>query len=187
VKLLIQHGRVLDPVNRIDRLAQVCIADGVVVAVGAIPQGFVADRVLDATGKLVLPGLVDLAARLSPSSVPTNATIPAEIQAAFAGGVTSVVVPPDTVPVLDTVARVQSLLRQSHGLRLHPLGAMTPGLNGRAFTEMVALKQAGCVAFSQGLVPVQDTSVLLRALQYAKPLTMRCGFALRIFGCLKVA
>jgi dihydroorotase len=168
VKLLIQHGRVLDPVNRIDRLAQVCIADGVVVAVGAIPQGFVADRVLDATGKLVLPGLVDLAARLSPSSVPTNATIPAEIQAAFAGGVTSVVVPPDTVPVLDTVARVQSLLRQSHGLRLHPLGAMTPGLNGRAFTEMVALKQAGCVAFSQGLVPVQDTSVLLRALQYAK-------------------
>lgn len=178
MKLVVQHGRVIDPSNGVDRCADICIADGVIVAVGKIPEGFVADRVLDATGQLVLPGLVDLAARLSLSGTQSAASLSPDIRAAFAGGVTGVAVqpdavlpdavPPDTLPILDKAESVQALLGRAQGLRLYPVGALTAGLKAEALSEMVALAQVGCLAFSQGNHPVQDTAVLLRALQYAK-------------------
>ena len=178
MRLVVKHGRVIDPSNGVDRIADICIADGVIVAVGAIPEGVLADRVLDATGQLVLPGLVDLAAQMRLSGSQSVECIPQDIRAAFAGGVTSVAVQSaavqrdavhaDTSPVFDQVESVQALLRCAHGLRLYPVGAMTAGLRGEVLSEMVQLAQAGCVAFSQGNHPVQDTAVLLRAMQYAK-------------------
>ena len=150
MRLHIQQGRVIDPANGMDANADICIAQGVIVSVGAVPESFVAERVLDASGMLVLPGLVDLSARVGQSGDASGA--------AFAGGVTSLVQPP------------QTLLHQTHEpqAKVYPLGALTADLKGQALTEMVRLSQAGCVAFSQGNTPVQDTAVLLRAMQYAK-------------------
>ena len=150
MRLLIQQGRVIDPANGMDANADICIAQGVIVSVGAVPESFVAERVLDASGMLVLPGLVDLSARVGQSGDASGA--------AFAGGVTSLVQPP------------QTLLHQTHEpqAKVYPLGALTADLKGQALTEMVRLSQTGCVAFSQGHTPVQDTAVLLRAMQYAK-------------------
>ena len=150
MRLLIQQGRVIDPANGMDANADICIAQGVIVSLGAVPESFVAERVLDASGMLVLPGLVDLSARVGQSGDASGA--------AFAGGVTSLVQPP------------QTLLHQTHEpqAKVYPLGALTADLKGQALTEMVRLSQTGCVAFSQGNTPVQDTAVLLRAMQYAK-------------------
>lgn len=181
MKLLIRQGRIIDPANGIDAVGDVYIADGKIVSVGVAAQGFVAEHVLNATNKLVLPGLVDLAVRLTAperEAVEHSAAgqINAEIRAAIAGGVTSVAVPPEAHPVLDTPERAQafraridaqSAAQDQQGLKIYPLGAMTAGLAGQRLTEMVGLTEAGCVAFSQGGTPIQDTAVLLRAMQYA--------------------
>lgn len=160
MKLHIQHGRVIDPASGLDAITDVCISDGVIVAVGAPTQGFLADRVINATGKLVLPGLVDLCARLSATTA----------HAALAGGVTSVVMPPDLFPVLDTPERARSFFHEQnidHSVNVFPLGALTLDLAGQSLTEMVGLAEAGCIAFSQASTPIQDTAVLMRAMQYA--------------------
>ena len=156
MRLQIQHGHVIDPANGVDRLADVCIAEGMIVSVGTVPEGFVADRVLDASRMLVLPGLVDLSARVDQSGDAFGA--------ALAGGVTSLVQPPQVSAI------PASPMTHQHGpqAKVYPLGALTVALKGQALTEMVRLTEAGCVGFSQGNTPVKDTAVLLRALQYAK-------------------
>ncbi len=171
MRLHIKNGRVIDPSHGIDMIAEVCIADGLLVAVGAVPAGFVADRVLEATGKLVLPGLVDLSARVTTSDFNSLQSIENEMCAALAGGVTSMVLEPDLNLLLDTpeqVSKLKERTRAQHPLNVYPLGAMTMGLAGQGLTEMVGLTEAGCVAFSQGNTPVFDTRMLLSAMQYAK-------------------
>ena len=171
MKLHIQHGHLIDPANHIDAQLDLFIADGKVVAVGAQPADFHADQVLDATGCIVLPGLVDLSARLREPGYEYKATLESEMQAALQGGVTSLVCPPDTDPVLDEPGLVEMLkhrarsLNQSH---VYPLGALTMGLKGLALTEMAELTEAGCIGFAQADQPILDTTVLLRALQYAQ-------------------
>jgi dihydroorotase len=170
MSLHIQNGRVIDPANGVDRVADVFIADGVIAAIGHKPAGFHADRVIDATGKLVIPGLVDLAARLR-EPVEYRASLQSELRAALAGGVTTLVLPPDTDPALDEPGLVEMLkhrARQIDQLNLYPLGAMTIGLKGEVITEMAELTEAGCIAFSQADTPVLDTTVILRAMQYAR-------------------
>lgn len=152
MRLRISQGRVIDPANGIDARADICIAEGRIVAVGAVPDGFVADNVLDASGMLVLPGLVDLCARVATSGDAFGA--------ALAGGVTSLVQPPEMT--------LMSAPMLSPQVNVYHLGALTMDLKGQALTEMVRLTEAGCVAFSQGNTPVQDTAILLRAMQYAK-------------------
>ncbi len=171
MKLHIQNGRLIDPANGIDQLADLFIADGKVAAVGAAPGGFVADTVIDATGMVVAPGLVDLSARLREPGYEYKATLESEMQAAVQGGVTTLVCPPDTDPVLDEPGLVEMLKHRARNLDLanvHPLGALTMGLKGQALTEMAELTEAGCIGFAQAEVPILDTNVLLRALQYAK-------------------
>ena len=93
------------------------------------------------------------------------------MRAALAGGITSLVLPPDTDPTLDEPGLVEMLkhrARQLDQVNLYPLGAMTVGLKGEVITEMAELTEAGCVAFSQADVPLVDTNVLLRAMQYAR-------------------
>ncbi len=167
----IKNGRVIDPANGVDAVQDLFIADGKIAALGNAPDGFSADQTFDATGLVVAPGLVDLSARLREPGYEYKATLESEMQAAMQGGVTTLVCPPDTDPVLDEPGLVEMLKHRARILdqaNVHPLGALTMGLKGQALTEMAELTEAGCIGFSQAEVPVLDTTVLLRAMQYAK-------------------
>jgi len=169
LKILIRHGRVIDPASGRDEVTDIAIASGRIVHIGAAGD-FSADREIDATGLVVAPGLVDLAARLREPGQEHEGMLESELAAAAAGGVTSLVCPPDTDPVLDEPGLVEMLKFRARKLsrcRLFPLGALTRRLEGQALTEMVELTEAGCVGFSQADVALSDTLVLQRALQYA--------------------
>ena len=166
----IKGGRLIDPKNKIDAKQDVFIADRRIAAIGKAPQGFVADQVIDAAGLTVMPGLVDVAARLREPGYEYRATLESEMAAAVAGGGTSLACPPDTDPPLDEPGLVEMLKHRARLLnqaRVFPVGALTYGLKGAELTEMVELAEAGCKAFSHADAPLTDTRVLLRAMQYA--------------------
>ena len=153
-----------------ERQADVFIADGLIVGIATAPADFQADRVFDAGGLHVAPGLVDLSARLREPGNEYKATLASELSAALAGGVTSVVCPPDTDPVLDEPGLVEMLkfrARQVQQAHVYPLGALTLGLKGTTLSAMRQLTEAGCIGFGQAEVPIVDTHVLWQALQYA--------------------
>ena len=171
MNLHIKNGRVIDPANGIDAVQDLYIGDGKVVAVGSAPDGFTAARTIDAAGLVVAPGLVDLSVRLREPGYEYKATLESEMRAAVQGGVTTLVCPPDTDPVLDEPGLVEMLKHRARNLNqanVHPLGALTMGLKGTALTEMAELTEAGCIGFAQAEHPIEDTTVLLRAMQYAK-------------------
>ena len=170
MKILIHGGQLIDPASGRDQRADVAIAAGRIVAIGAVSADFRPERCIDATGLVVAPGLVDLAVRLREPGHEHEGMLESEMAAAVAGGVTSLVCLPDTDPVLDEPGLVQMLKFRARNLnraRLFPLGALTRGLQGEALTEMTVLTQAGCVGFSQAEAAIKDTLVLHRALQYA--------------------
>jgi dihydroorotase len=170
MKILIRGGRIVDPATGRDAIGDVAVADGRLVGLGTTPRGFEAERTIEARGLVVAPGLVDLAARLREPGHEHARMLESEMAAAVAGGVTSIVCPPDTEPVLDEPGLVQMLKFRAGSLnlaRLYPLGALTRGLAGEALTEMAELSEAGCVGFSHADAPLKDTLVLHRALQYA--------------------
>jgi dihydroorotase len=169
-KVHIKSGRLIDPKNRIDAKQDVFIVDGKIAALGKAPAGFRADRTIDAVNLVVCPGLIDLSARLREPGFEYKATLESEMQAAVAGGVTSLACPPDTDPPLDEPGLVEMLKYRAKNLNLvhvYPLGALTWKLGGERLTEMAVLRDAGCVAFSHADTPIPDTQVLWRALQYA--------------------
>lgn len=166
----IKNGRLIDPKNKLDAKQDVFIADRRIVAIGIAPAGFVAEQVIDAAGLIVMPGVVDIAARLREPGYEYRATLESEMSAAVAGGVTSLSCPPDTDPPLDEPGLVEMLKHRARSLnqcRVFPIGALTYGLKGAELTEMIELTDAGCKAFSQADAPLTDTRVLLRAMQYA--------------------
>jgi dihydroorotase len=170
MKLLIHNGRVIDPASGRDEVADVAIATGRIVGIGKALPDFQPDRSFDASGLIVAPGLVDLAARLREPGQEHEGMLESELAAAAAGGVTSLVCQPDTDPPLDEPGLVEMLKFRARKLsrcRLFPLGALTRGLGGEVLTEMAQLTEAGCVGFSQADAPIRDTQVLSRALQYA--------------------
>ena len=170
MKLLIKGGRVIDPASQRDEVADVAIAAGRIIAIHNIPADFAPNRTVDAAGCVVAPGLVDLAVRLREPGHEHEGMLASEMAAAVAGGVTSLVCPPDTEPVLDEPGLVEMLKSRAeklHQSRVFPLGALTRDLKGEVLTEMVELTEAGCVGFSQADVPLVNTQVLRRALQYA--------------------
>lgn len=169
--LLIRNGHLLDPASGLDAPGDVAIADGRVLALGQIPADFVASQSVDAHGCIVMPGLVDLAARLREPGHEHEGMLASELAAAVAGGVTTLVCPPDTDPVLDEPGLVEMLrfrAQSLHQARVLPLGALTRGLKGEVLTEMLQLFEAGCVGFSQAEVGIANTQVLMRAMQYAR-------------------
>ncbi|BCU05416.1 dihydroorotase [Allochromatium tepidum] len=169
-RLSIRHGRLIDPAGGHDAVADIHLAEGRVLAIGAAPSGFQPDRTLDARGQVVCPGFVDLCARVREPGLEQKATIASEGRAAAASGVTTLCCPPDTRPVIDNpaVARLIHQISKRHGLtRVLPIGAMTVGLEGKSITEMAALKLAGCPALGQADRPIRDTQVQRRALEYA--------------------
>lgn len=169
-RISIRGGRLLDPASGRDGVGELAMAGGQIVGVGEPPEGFVPDRIIDATGKIVCPGFVDLAARLREPGQEHKATIASESRAAAAGGITTLCCPPDTDPVIDTPA-VARLIRERAqkigGVRILPLGALTRGLGGQDLSEMAALKAAGCRAVSNARAPLASARVLRRALEYA--------------------
>ena len=170
MKIHIKGGRLIDPKSGTDLHEDVFVADGTVAATGRAPKGFHADRTIDAKGLVVCPGLVDLSARLREPGFEYKATLESEMQAAAAGGVTSIVCPPDTDPPLDEPGLVEMLKSRARSLNLahvYPLGALTAKLKGERLAEMAELAEAGCVGFSQADTPIADTQVLWRAMQYA--------------------
>jgi dihydroorotase len=170
MKMVIRNGRLVDPATGRDETGDIAIAADRIVAVGRVPSDFDAQRSIDASGLVVAPGLVDLCARLGEPGHEAEGLLESELSAAAAGGVTSLVCPPDTDPTLDEPGLVEMLKFRARKLsraRLFPLGALTRGLAGESITEMAELTESGCVGFSQADVPVRDTLVLHRALQYA--------------------
>jgi dihydroorotase len=165
MQLHIKNARIVDPASGKDGSGELFIADGKISQ-----EGGKADRVIDAKGLVVAPGLIDLSARLREPGYEYKATLESEMDAAVAGGVTSLACPPDTDPPLDEPGLVDMLRRRAKALaraRVYPIGALTVKLAGEGLTEMGQLTDAGCVAFSQANAPLADTQVLWRALQYA--------------------
>lgn len=169
--LHLRNARLIDPKNSLDAHLDLFIADGLVAGIGLPPTGFAAERSIDASGLIACPGLVDLSSRLG--------GIEPELNAAVAGGVTSLACPPDSKPPLDEPGLVERLVRRSETLglaRVYPIGALTQQLAGEKLAEMNSLARAGCIAFSQAKRAIVDTQLLLRAMQYAATF----GYAVRL-------
>ncbi len=170
MKIHIKNGRVIDPKNNIDSQLDVFIGAGKIIGLGKAPEGFIANQTIDANDLIICPGLVDLSARLREPGDEYKATLISELQAAVAGGVTSLACPPDTDPVLDEPGLVEMLKHRAKQLNLahvYPLGALTRQLQGKILSEMGELREAGCVGFSQANIAITDTQVLWRAMEYA--------------------
>jgi len=169
--IAIVNGRVLDPATGHDAVAGLYIDDrGQVAAIGQAPAGFTAATTIDARGRVVCPGLVDLRARLREPGEEYKATIESEVRAAVSAGITALCCPPDTEPTIDTPAMAQMVQQRAwrYGLaRVVPLGALTRELKGEQLSDMAALAEAGCVGFSNALAPVTDTLVMRRSMEYA--------------------
>lgn len=169
-RIHIKGGRLIDPANGIDDQLDLWLADGRVLAVGDQPQGFVPDQVIDATGRIVCPGLIDLGVHLREPGQEHKGTICSEARAAARGGITTLVCMPDTQPVIDTPAVWELIRRRAKACgsaRVLAIGALTQGLGGEQLAEMGALKQAGCVAVSNTRRPMASTLVSRHALEYA--------------------
>ncbi|NIN34691.1 MAG: dihydroorotase [Gammaproteobacteria bacterium] len=166
----INNGRIIDPANNLDKEGTVCIENGRIVSCPDPIKGFKPELVIDAKGYWVCPGIVDLSLRLSKNGEEPRTTVSNEAEAISASGVTSACCPPDIMPVIDTPAVVESLLQtaeHSHRIRIFPIGALTHGLKGDRLSEMYTLKEAGCIAVSNGLSPVANNEILRRAFEYA--------------------
>ncbi len=180
MRIKISNGHIICPSSQINATGDLYIAEGKILSVLRPLDGFTADVELDVPGQYVCPGIVDLSTHLREPGYAHKATIASECKAAACSGITSMVCHPDTQPVIDTPAVVELIhQRQSDARRtnIYPMGALTRGLTGEQLTEVLALKEAGCVGLSQARLPIIDTEVLRRALEYAS------GFALPVFIC----
>lgn len=170
MRLCIRQGRVIDPSQSLDQVTDLFIEDEKVVAIGDAPSDFIVDKEVDASGKWVLPGLVDLAVALREPGFTQKGNIASETLAAASGGVTTLVCPPDTQPVIDTpavAALIQDKSFEAGLVNVLPTGALTQGLQGEQLSNMVALTEAGCVALSNHCYSMASTKVMSRALEYA--------------------
>lgn len=169
--VLIRNARRLDPRAGTDTVGDLAIRDGLIVdpATGAF------EETVDAAGRWLIPGIVDLCTRLREPGATQKGTMRSETQAALASGITAVCLPPDTAPVIDSTAmvnRVNRIAKRAEAAYVHMLGALTKGLGGEALAEISALKAAGCVGVSNGLAPMANALVTRRALEYAASLGM---------------
>ncbi|PIE83091.1 MAG: dihydroorotase [Candidatus Contendobacter odensis] len=170
MNVTIQGGRLIDPASETDTVTDLFISDQRISGIGHPPGSFVADQVISAHNRIVCPGLIDLCARLREPGQEHKATIASETRTAAAGGITTLVCPPDTDPVIDEPAVVELIRRRARSAghaRILTLGALTHQLDGERLAEMATLKEAGCVAVSDGGQPIANSRVLRRALEYA--------------------
>jgi len=170
MKTRIRGGRIIDPANGIDDILDVFIADDKIIAVAAEMDQFDADIEIDAKGSWVIPGLVDLCARLREPGLEHKATILSETRAAAAAGITTLCCPPDTQPIIDTPAvaeLIQNRAEQAGFANVLPIAALTQGLKATQLSEMAALKKAGCPAVAN-VNPIVNTQIQRLAMEYAQ-------------------
>lgn len=172
--ILFENARVIDPSRGLDETGSVLICDGKIVAAGAdarnqgAPEGA---EIIDLNGKAVLPGLVDARVFVGEPGAEHRETIASASRAAAAGGVTSIIMMPDTDPVIDDVALVEFVKRTARDtavVNVHPAAAITKGLRGEEMTEIGLLRDAGAVAFTEGRQTIANTQLMRRALTYAR-------------------
>ena len=170
MNISILNGTLIDPANNRHEQTDIFISNGVIQGIGKCPDNFRTDQTIDALNLHICPGLVDTKARLRAPGEDHTGSMESELKAAVKGGITTVCVPPDTYPVIDTPAMVQMTRQraQSIGLaRIHPVGALTVGLKGERLTDMGSLHQAGCSILSNSDNAIENTLVMRRAMQYA--------------------
>ena len=171
--ILLANARIVDPSRDFDIIGDLLIADGLVreakkgIGAGGVPEG---TDVVDCRGKLVAPGLIDMRAFVGEPGAGHRETLASASQAAAAGGVTTIICQPNTSPVIDDPATVDFVLRRARDtaiVHVHPMAALTKGLEGKEMTEIGLLKAAGAVAFTDGDKSVTNAQVMRRALTYA--------------------
>lgn len=175
MKVIIENGRIIDPASQLDTNQNLYIEAGKIIAISDDLDGFEADQVIDARGMIVCPGLVELSARLREPGQEHTATIDSETKAAAASGITTLAIPPDTDPVIDTPAVIELIedrAKKAGRTMVLTIGALTQQLEGALLAEMAALKAAGCVGISNGLHPLKNTVIWCRALEYAATLDL---------------
>ncbi len=174
MRLIIKNGHLLDPGN-LDQVADVVIEDGVIKAIEtnfshASDQTFSNARVLDAKGCYVVPGLIDMHVHLREPGQEYKETIETGLKAAAAGGFTAVCCMPNTLPVNDNRQITEYILKAAekcHSAKVYPVAAISRGLEGKELSEYGELKDAGAVAVSDDGMPVVDSQLMRRALEYA--------------------
>ena len=179
MRIQILGARVIDPASGLDQTRDLFIDAGKLLAFDQAPAGFKADQSIDAAGLIAAPGLVDLSVALREPGYSRKGTITSETLAAAAGGVTSLCCPPHTKPVLDTPAVTELIIdraREAGHAKVYPIGALSKGLAGEQLAELVALRDAGCVAFGNGLSNFPSNRVLCRALEYAATFNLTVVF-----------
>ncbi|EJF90233.1 dihydroorotase [Bartonella melophagi] len=172
--MVFQNARIVDPSRAIDEIGTVIIENGLIIAAGkeALNQGTPEGaEIIDAQNKAILPGFVDARVFVGEPGAEHRETIASASQSAAAGGITSFLMMPDTQPVIDNVALVEFITRTAHEtslVNIYPVAAITQGLGGQEITEFGLLKNAGAVAFSEGKKTLQNSSVMRRAMTYAR-------------------
>ncbi len=166
--LQIKNGLIVDPANGIDKVTDLWIEDGKVVAIG--DHAATPDRSIDATGKVVCPGLIDMHVHLREPGQEWKEDIESGSRAAIAGGVTSMCCMPNTGPHIDHAGIARQIIERARQVNLcnvHPIGAVTKNLEGKELTEMRELTRSGCVAFSDDGAPIWHAGVMRKALEYS--------------------
>jgi dihydroorotase len=169
--LLLRNGRVIDPSQDLDSVTDLWLADGVVLGTGL--QARVPDRVIDCTGLIVAPGLVDMHVHLREPGREEDETIATGTAAAVAGGITSVACMPNTEPPIDTRMAAEFVIQQAQragNCNVFPVGAVTKNRQGQELAELGSLVQGGAVAFTDDGAPVYSAEIMRRALEYCKML-----------------
>ncbi len=169
-RIVIQNGRIIDPASKTDQLGNIYIADDKIVSYGQSRDDFTADKSIDAAGQIVCPGFIDLSVRLREPGQTRKGNIRSETRAAAAAGITTLCLPPDTHPVIDSPAVIEFIkdkAEQAQYPDILPIAALTQRLAGTELSNMYALKQAGCIAVSNAQNPVENLQTLRRAMEYA--------------------
>ncbi len=172
MKQWIRGGRVIDPACGRDEVGDVLIEDGVIAAVGSVPEGQDAGESIDAAGLVVAPGLVDMHTHMREPGFEEKETIATGTAAAARGGVTSVLAMGNTLPVTDSAERVEDIYRRARKdakVRLYTVAAVSRGLEGKEITDVEALLAAGAAALSDDGVPLMNAAILREALIRMKP------------------
>lgn len=175
-RLVIKNGRVIDPFSGLDEVSNIYIMGGRVASIKAsatddspLEEGVEGLDIIDATGKLVTPGLVDIHTHLREPGFEYKETVLSGAEAAAAGGFTTILCMANTEPVNDNQSVTRYIIKKAESAPVHvyPIGAVSVGLKGNCLTEMGELKEAGCVAFSDDGMPVCDAGLMRRALEYS--------------------
>ncbi len=167
--LILKGGRVLDPEMGVDAVMDVTISNGIIAGLGE-SRAVSGTGALDCTGKLIVPGFIDMHTHLREPGREDAETIASGCAAAMAGGFTGVCCMPNTRPVIDNRGQVEFIIERagSHLVQVYPIGAVTVGQLGEQLTEMADMREAGAVAFSDDGYPVKTAALMRRALEYAK-------------------